>query len=54
MGLLLPLAVLPQFLIGVILGYVRMRFGLLCAMGFHGAYNISVLTIFSLMGQAVS
>lgn len=54
MGLLLPLAVLPQFLIGVILGYVRMRFGLLCAMGFHGAYNISVLTIFSLLGQAVS
>lgn len=54
MGLLLPLAVLPQFLIGVILGYVRMRFGLICAMVFHGAYNISVLTIFSLLGQAVS
>ena len=54
MGLLLPLAVLPQFLVGVILGFVRMRFGLLCAMVFHGAYNISVLTIFTLLGQAVS
>lgn len=54
MGLLLPLAVLPQFLIGVILGFVRMRFGLLSAMGFHGAYNISVLTIFSLLGQVAS
>ena len=35
----LLLAVLPQFLIGALLGYVRMRFGLLAAMGFHAAYN---------------
>ena len=35
----LLLAVVPQFLVGAVLGYVRMRFGLLAAIGFHAAYN---------------
>lgn len=35
----LLLAVVPQFLVGAVLGYVRMRFGLLAAMGFHASYN---------------
>lgn len=52
MGLLLPLVVLPQFLIGVILAFIRMRHGLLCAIGFHAAYNISVLTVFTMLSQA--
>ncbi|MEP3890986.1 MAG: CPBP family intramembrane glutamic endopeptidase [Hellea sp.] len=52
MGLLLPLIILPQFVVGVILGYVRMRFGLWCAIFFHGAYNTVLLTVFSKLSQA--
>lgn len=52
MGLLLPLIILPQFMVGVILGYIRMRFGLLAAIGFHGAYNTTLLTVFTMLGQA--
>ena len=52
MGLLLPLIVLPQFLIGIVLGFVRMRYGLMCAMVFHGSYNLSVLTFFTMLSQA--
>ena len=53
MGILLPLIILPQFTVGVILGYVRMRFGLWSAMVFHGAYNTALLTFFSLLSEAV-
>jgi len=35
----MALLVAPQFIIGVILGFVRMRYGLLAAIGFHGLYN---------------
>jgi len=35
----LILLVIPQFIIGAILGFVRMRFGLAQAIGFHAAYN---------------
>lgn len=52
MGILLPLIILPQFTVGVILGYVRMRFGLWSAMIFHGAYNTALLTFFSLLSEA--
>jgi len=52
MGLLMPLIVLPQFLIGIVLGFVRMRYGLMCAMVFHGSYNLSVLTFFTMLSQA--
>ena len=52
MGLLLPLMILPQFMVGVMLGYIRMRFGLLSAIGFHSAYNITLLTVFTMLGQA--
>ena len=52
MGVLLPLIILPQFMVGVILGYIRMRFGLLPAMGFHGAYNTTLLTVFTMLSQA--
>lgn len=33
------LLVLPQFIIGTILGYVRMKYSLPVAIGFHGLYN---------------
>ena len=35
----LLLAVLPQTVIGAVLAYVRMRYGLVAAIGWHGAYN---------------
>jgi membrane protease YdiL (CAAX protease family) len=38
-GWAIILLVLPQLIIGFILGYVRMRFGLKNAMIFHAAYN---------------
>lgn len=46
------LAILPQFLVGLILGYVRMRFGLPHAIIFHGLYNLVLIGIF-LMAQSV-
>lgn len=46
------LAILPQFLVGLILGYVRMRFGLVHAIVFHGLYNLVLIGIF-LMSQSM-
>ena len=46
---LLMLMVIPQFIIGAILGFVRMRYGLLQAIGFHAAYN-SVFVGLSFLG----
>lgn len=39
-------AVLPQFLIGAVLGYVRMRFGLVSAIWFHALYNLVLVGLF--------
>ena len=44
-GPLLLLGVLPQLVVGLVLGYVRMRFGLAPAIFFHGAYNALFLTL---------
>lgn len=46
------LAVLPQFLVGLVLGYVRMRFGLIHAIVFHAFYNLVLIGMF-LMSQSV-
>ncbi|MEP1231013.1 MAG: CPBP family glutamic-type intramembrane protease [Litorimonas sp.] len=35
----LMVLVIPQFIIGTIFGFVRMRFGVFQAIGFHGVYN---------------
>jgi membrane protease YdiL (CAAX protease family) len=40
------LAILPQFLVALILGYVRMRFGLLQAIVFHALYNLVLIGVF--------
>ncbi|MEL6416669.1 MAG: CPBP family intramembrane glutamic endopeptidase, partial [Pseudomonadota bacterium] len=40
------LAVVPQFLIGAVLGYVRMRFGLVPAIWFHAIYNLVLVGLF--------
>lgn len=47
------LLILPQCLIGAILGFVRMRYGLLAAIGFHGAYN-SVFATFTFFASSLS
>ncbi len=44
-----PLVVAPQMLAGAVLGYVRMRFGLLVAIGFHAAYNLVIVIITTLL-----
>jgi membrane protease YdiL (CAAX protease family) len=38
--------VLPQAFIGLVLGYVRMRFGLMPAIWFHAFYNLVLLGLF--------
>lgn len=41
--LLSPLLVLPQIIVGAILGFVRVRFNLLWAIGLHAIYNLILL-----------
>ncbi|MFZ9004528.1 MAG: CPBP family intramembrane glutamic endopeptidase [Robiginitalea sp.] len=40
---LAPLLVSPQLTLGIILGFVRVKFGLYLAMAFHAAYNAILL-----------
>lgn len=47
--LLSPLLVSPQLCIGLILGYVRVRFGLLWAMAMHASYNAVLICPFLIM-----
>lgn len=48
-----PLLVLPQFLLGLVLGYVRVRQGLLWAIALHAVYNgiILILAYWGMQGQ---
>ena len=46
--------ILPQFIVGLMLSYIRMRFGLLYAIGFHAAYNGVLVSISMLAMQAAS
>ena len=41
--LLSPLLVLPQIIVGAILGFIRVRFNLLWAIGLHAAYNLILM-----------
>lgn len=41
--LLSPLLVLPQIIVGTILGFIRVRFGLFWAIALHAAYNLILL-----------
>ncbi len=38
-----PLLVLPQIIVGAILGFIRVRFGLLWAIGLHSVYNFVLM-----------
>jgi len=48
--LLWPVALMPLILAGGVLGFVRMRFGLLAGMAFHGGYNGLIIFISSSAG----
>lgn len=41
--LLSPLLVLPQIIVGAILGFIRVRFNLIWAIGLHAAYNLILM-----------
>lgn len=43
--LLAPLLVLPQLLLGLILGYLRVRLGMIWAIALHGLYNGLILVL---------
>lgn len=51
-GAILLALVLPQFVLGTLLGYVRVRIGLWAAMVLHGAHNATALAIASLAMSA--
>jgi hypothetical protein len=46
-----PLLVSPQLVLGVILGFIRVRFGLLWAIGFHMVYNAILIVPMLLLYQ---
>lgn len=50
LAILLPL-VLPQFILGMMLGYVRVRIALWAAIALHAAHNATALTLAALAGQ---
>ncbi len=43
--LMAPLLVLPQFLLGLLLGYLRIQLGIVWAIALHGVYNGLILAI---------
>lgn len=50
LAVLLPL-VLPQFILGSMLGYIRVRFALWAAIALHAAHNATAISIAALAGQ---
>jgi membrane protease YdiL (CAAX protease family) len=50
LAILLPL-VLPQFILGMFVAYLRVRFGLWAAILLHAAHNATALSIAALAGQ---
>ena len=48
-----PLLVAPQFIIGLIFGFIRIRFGLIWAIGMHGTYNGILVVLFLLAKHGV-
>jgi len=53
LGLLALIVTLPQIFVGGVLGFLRIRFGLLVAIGFHGAYNGVLLLLSTLAMQSM-
>jgi len=49
--LLAPILVAPQILIGINLGYLRVRFGLIWSILFHAFYNGVLMSIALLTGE---
>ena len=48
-----PILVAPQILLGLIFGFVRVRFGLLWAMAMHAAYNGLLVSLFLFASNAI-
>tara|TARA_R110000787_G_scaffold106696_1_gene214526 strand:- start:4082 stop:4639 length:558 start_codon:yes stop_codon:yes gene_type:complete len=49
-----PLLVAPQFFIGLVFGYIRVRFGLLWSICLHGLYNGILISLFLFASNATS
>ena len=48
-----PLLVAPQFIVGLIFGFIRIRFGLLWAISLHGSYNGILVSLFLISTHGV-
>ena len=53
MGFLAIILVLPQFIVGMFLSYIRMRYGLLPAIGYHAVYNGVIISLTQMGSAAV-
>ena len=49
-----PLLVAPQFFVGMIFGYIRVKFGLLWSILLHGTYNGVLFSLFLLANNATN
>ena len=49
-----PLLVAPQFFVGLIFGYIRIRFGLLWSILLHSLYNGLLVSLFLLVSNGTS
>lgn len=47
--LLSPILVAPQLIVGCLLGFIRVRFGLIWSVGFHACYNLILIGPFLLI-----
>lgn len=50
--IVLLLLIVPQFLLGAMLGYVRVHFGLIAAIALHAAHNFLLFSLAAIGGQA--
>jgi membrane protease YdiL (CAAX protease family) len=49
-----PLLIAPQFFVGLYLGYIRVKFGLLWSIALHASYNGFLLSIYLLAKDAIT
>ncbi len=49
-----PLLIAPQFFVGLYLGYIRVKFGLLWSIALHASYNGFLLSIYLLVKDVIT
>jgi membrane protease YdiL (CAAX protease family) len=49
-----PILIAPQFFVGLYLGYIRVKFGLLWSIALHASYNGFLLSMYLLVKDAVT